>query len=75
MPYPSSVAVQSGLCQTWSETPKTFKRNMAQLKVHNEDYLGSEMSFISLYNIIFCKCSFEYIPGMPQGYMLWGRCS
>ena len=21
--YPSSVAVQSGLCQTWSETPKT----------------------------------------------------
>ena len=21
--YPSSVAVQAGLCQTWSETPKT----------------------------------------------------
>ena len=32
---PSSVAVQSGLCQTWSETPKTedrFSHNEAQLK-------------------------------------------
>ena len=31
---PSSVAVQPGLCATWSETPKTgFSHNEAQISV------------------------------------------
>ena len=33
---PSSVAVQPGLCQTWSETPKTGLL-ITGLKLHKED--------------------------------------
>ena len=34
--WPSSVAVQPGLCQTWSETPKTGFL-ITRLKSHKED--------------------------------------
>ena len=34
--YPSSVAVQPGLCQIWSETPKTGFL-ITRLKLHKED--------------------------------------
>ena len=37
---PSSVAVQLGLCQTWSETPKTGFL-ITRLKLHKEDSTGN----------------------------------
>ena len=37
--YPSSVAVQPGLCVTWSETPKTgFLRTRLSLKTASKRY-------------------------------------
>ena len=40
--YPSSVPVQTGLCQTWSETPKTGFLIM-RLKLHKEDSTENKM--------------------------------
>ena len=59
--YPSSVAVQPGLCQTWSETPKTGLSQRGSLQISQnirilhecEVLIEKSVLFLTIFNVLF----------------------